>query len=88
MKILPRSLTLVTALALCASLQGCFAAAAAAGGAAGGYEAQKHGYGVQSPVKKDSAGGYRGQNPVTHDPSKDQTNPANENRTDNGAKAQ
>ncbi|GAB3685293.1 hypothetical protein [Salinisphaera aquimarina] len=61
------------ALVGCLALQGCIAAAAGAG-AAGGYEAQKHGYGVQSPVKEDSAGGYKGQSPVTHDESKDESN--------------
>lgn len=65
---------LVTAvIAFCGiALQGCVAAAAGAG-AAGGYQAQKEGYGVQSPVKEDEAGGYKGQNPITHDESKDQT---------------
>ena len=53
------------------SLQGCVVAAGAAG-AAGGYEAHKHGYEVQSPVKKDEAGGYKAQPPVTHDPGQDQ----------------
>lgn len=68
-----RLVILGTALVGCLSLQGCIAAAAGAG-AAGGYEAQKHGYGVQSPVKKDEAGGYKGQSPVTHDESKDERN--------------
>jgi len=58
-------------LASCLTLQGCLFAAAA-GGAAGGYEAHKQGYRVQSPVKKDSSGGYKGQSPVTND-KKDKT---------------
>ncbi|MES1925604.1 hypothetical protein T31B1_09773 [Salinisphaera sp. T31B1] len=56
----------------CAALQGCIAAAAGAG-AAGGYEAQRRGYEVQSPVKKDAAGGYKGQSPVIYDESKDES---------------
>lgn len=51
-----------------ASLQGCILAAGAAAGAAGGYEAKKHGYEVQSPVEQDSAGGYKGQAPVVKHP--------------------
>lgn len=51
--------------ALVLALQGCVLAAAGAG-AAGGYVAKQHGYGVQSPVKKDKAGGYKAQSPVTH----------------------
>ncbi|MBO9471021.1 hypothetical protein J7355_13050 [Endozoicomonas sp. G2_2] len=68
-----RKLLFVLAVALCgAGLQGCVVAAAGAG-AAGGYAAHEEGYRVQSPVKKDEAGHYEGQNPVTHDESKDQT---------------
>ena len=68
-----RKLFFVLAVALCgAGLQGCVVAAAGAG-AAGGYAAHEEGYRVQSPVKKDEAGNYEGQNPVTHDESKDQT---------------
>lgn len=60
------------------SCQGCILAAAGAAGAAGGYEAKKHGYEVQSPVQRDAAGGYKGQNPVVHDPARDETSrPAN-----------
>lgn len=55
-----------------AGLQGCVVAAAGAG-AAGGYAAHEEGYEVQSPVKKDEAGGTKGQAPVTHDENKDQT---------------
>ena len=53
-------------------LQGCVLAAAGAG-AAGGYAAHEEGYRVQSPVKEDEVGGYKGQNPVVHDESKDKT---------------
>ena len=64
-----RSVTLaVAAVFIAVAVQGCTAAAvgaAGAAGAAGGYEAHKHGYGVQSPVKKDRAGGYKAQSPVT-----------------------
>ena len=73
MKTTQRSLLLLTLIASAGMLQGCFLAAAGAAGAAGGYEAHRHGYEVQSPVKQDEAGGYKGQNPVVHDPSKDQT---------------
>jgi len=59
----------------CAALQGCVLAAAGAAGAAGGYEAKRHGYEVQSPVREDSAGGYKGQAPVVRDPTKDRTAP-------------
>lgn len=52
--------------------QGCVLAAAGAAGAAGGYAAKKNGYEVQSPVKKDTAGGYKPQKPVYHDPAKDE----------------
>ncbi|MGA3209560.1 MAG: hypothetical protein ABSE05_17260 [Syntrophales bacterium] len=34
-------------------LSGCWFAAAAGAGAAGGYEAKKEGYGVQSPITKE-----------------------------------
>jgi len=44
-------------LVLGVSLQGCVLAAGAAAGAAGGYEAKKNGYKVQSPVHKDSNSG-------------------------------
>jgi len=54
---------------VCASLQGCIFVAGAAAGGAAGYEAHKHGYRVQSPVKKDAVGGYKGQSPVTQDKS-------------------
>lgn len=64
---------LVGAAAVSASLQGCVLAAGAAAGAAGGYEAKKHGYEVQSPVKKDAAGGYKGQAPVVKHPEDDNT---------------
>ena len=64
-----RTSALLTALLVCLSLQGCILVAGAAAGGAAGYEAHKHGYRVQSPVKKDAAGGYRGQSPVTHDKS-------------------
>ncbi|KEZ75731.1 hypothetical protein [Salinisphaera hydrothermalis] len=64
---------LAGAMVLGASLQGCVLAAGAAAGAAGGYEAKKHGYDVQSPVKKDSAGGYKGQAPVVKHPEDDST---------------
>jgi osmotically-inducible protein OsmY len=68
-----RKSILAAVFVLCAAgLQGCVLAAAGAG-AAGGYAAHEEGYRVQSPVKKDEAGGYKGQNPVTHDESKDQT---------------
>lgn len=60
------------------ALQGCVLAAGTAAGAAGGYEAHKHGYDVQSPVKKDSAGGYKGQSPVKH--SKKQDSSASEHQ--------
>ncbi|MES1939039.1 hypothetical protein T5B8_02280 [Salinisphaera sp. T5B8] len=62
----------IAALGLALSLQGCVLAAAGAG-AAGGYAAHEEGYRVQSPVKKDEAGGYKGQNPVVHDERKDET---------------
>ncbi|MGN8159109.1 hypothetical protein ACS8Y6_02980 [Salinisphaera sp. RV14] len=66
-----------------ASLQGCVLAAGAAAGAAGGYEAKKHGYDVQSPVKKDSAGGYKGQSPVVKHPQHDTaSSPRNSNDSD------
>jgi osmotically-inducible protein OsmY len=67
--------TLITIVMLATAglgLQGCVLAAAGAG-AAGGYAAHEEGYRVQSPVKKDEVGGYKGQNPVTHDESKDKT---------------
>lgn len=65
MQAILRPVALIAAgLTLSASLQGCFLAAGAAAGAAGGYEAKKHGYDVQSPVRKDSAGGYKGQAPI------------------------
>lgn len=56
-----KTLALAAGLAVTAlSLQGCLAAAAAGGGAAagatGGYQAKKHGYSAQSPVKKDDDG--------------------------------
>lgn len=76
MKTKQRSMLLLALIASAAMLQGCFLVAAGAAGAAGGYEAHRHGYEVQSPVKQDDAGGYKGQNPVVHDPSKDQTQPA------------
>lgn len=66
-----RVAAMLVVLASCLTLQGCLFAAAA-GGAAGGYEAHKQGYRVQSPVKKDSSGGYKGQSPVTKD-KKDKT---------------
>ncbi|MBS62059.1 hypothetical protein [Salinisphaera sp.] len=59
-------------------LQGCVLAAAGAG-AAGGYAAHEEGYRVQSPVKEDEVGGYKGQNPIVHDESKDKT-PESTNR--------
>lgn len=69
MRSILRPITLIAAgLLVGASLQGCVLAAGAAAGAAGGYEAKKHGYGVQSPVRKDSAGGYKGQAPVVKHP--------------------
>lgn len=78
MKIMLRSTALIaSALALGALLQGCVLAAGAAAGAAGGYEAKKHGYEVQSPVKKDSAGGYKGQAPVVKHPEDDDTSSSN-----------
>ena len=68
-----RSLLAVVVLGLAGvGLQGCVLAAAGAG-AAGGYAAHEEGYRVQPPVKKDEVGGYKGQNPVTHDESKDKT---------------
>lgn len=73
-----RSALMLAALASCLALQGCLLAAAA-GGAAGGYEAKKHGYGVQSPVKKDSAGGYKGQSPVTKDKGESDDSSSNNN---------
>lgn len=62
-----RPIVLLVVLGSCFSLQGCMFAAGAAAGGAAGYEAHKHGYRVQSPVKKDEAGGYKGQSPVTND---------------------
>lgn len=57
--------TLIAAtLVLSGLLQGCVLAAGAAAGAAGGYEAKKQGYEVQSPVRKDSAGGGKVQSPA------------------------
>jgi len=55
------------------SLQGCGLLVAGGAGAAGGYEASEHGYGVQSPVEEDTAGGYKPQNPITHDESEDES---------------
>ena len=81
MKVVRHTIGLAGVVLACASLQGCFVAAAGAAGAAGGYEAKRHGYEVQSPVKKDTAGGYKGQNPVVHDPAKDQTAPDNQTPT-------
>lgn len=63
------------------SLQGCILAAGAAAGAAGGYEAKKHGYDVQSPVKKDSAGGIKGQAPVVKHPQDDSMSSGNSANT-------
>lgn len=73
MQTIQRAMLVLILIASAAMLQGCFLAAAGAAGAAGGYEAHRHGYEVQSPVKQDEAGGYKGQNPVVRDPSKDQT---------------
>lgn len=81
MTLLRQTMLVAGMVAACASLQGCFVAAAGAAGAAGGYEAKRHGYEVQSPVKKDAAGGYKGQNPVVHDPAQDQTAPDNQTPT-------
>lgn len=64
-----RLVTLLVVLAPCFVLQGCLVAAGAAAGGAAGYEAHKHGYRVQSPVKKDESGGYKAQSPVTRDKS-------------------
>lgn len=61
-RILMRSGLVTLALLAGLALQGCVAAAAGAG-AAGGYAAAKHGYEVQSPVKKNHSSNYRGQAP-------------------------
>jgi|GEM_PF-1824409 len=51
-------------------LQGCGLLVAGGAGAAGGYAASQEGYEVQSPVKKDTAGGYKPQSPVIHNEDK------------------
>lgn len=76
-RILRSSALIAASLVLGTSLQGCILAAGAAAGAAGGYEAKKHGYEVQSPVKKDSAGGYKGQAPVVKHPEDDTSSTTN-----------
>ncbi len=72
MKRISRLLALTLVLAACLSLEGCIFAVGAAAGGAAGYEAHKHGYRVQAPLKKDDAGGYKAQSPVKKDQNGDQ----------------
>lgn len=72
MKRMSRLLALTLVLAACLSLEGCIFAVGAAAGGAAGYEAHKHGYRVQTPVKKDADGGYKAQSPVKKDENSDQ----------------
>ena len=72
MRRLATFVTIATLATASLGMQGCVLAAAGAG-AAGGYAAHEEGYRVQSPVKEDEVGGYKGQNPVVHDESKDKT---------------
>lgn len=77
MKSVTRSMLLIaTMVTLAVGLQGCLLAAAGAG-AAGGYEAKKHGYEAQSPVKKDESGGYKAQSPIKKNDDKDSSSSNN-----------